>query len=90
MGLTIESKILAARAIWGLIIGATLALTGEPANIILLPIPRWGINLLFIVLMYFPSIIVVKSFGITDIKTLIGKGFIVYISVAILSWIALY
>jgi len=90
MKMTLETKVLLVRAFWGFIVGSVFSLVGEPANLIKTPLPSWAFNLVFLILLYFPSALLAKYVGASGMKAIITKGFIVYISVALLTWIAFY
>ena len=90
MGMDLEGRVLLVRALWGFVVGLTFALIGEPSNIIESPLPPWALNSLFLLLLYFPSAFLVKYVGGSGIKILITKGFLMYIAIALLTWIALY
>lgn len=90
MEMDLESKILLVRALWGFVVGLTFALIGEPANIIESSLPPWALNSSFLLLLYFPSVFLVKYVGGSGMKLLITKGFLMYIAIALLTWIALY
>ncbi len=85
-----EYKSYFARVIWGIIVGGTLAFIGEPALVIATPLPRWVFNLLFVCILYIPSTCIVRFMGIRDTMSIAARGFLIYFSVAILTWIILY